>query len=109
MGCSWFNTETNKKKTSINTKNMHQIRQQKISSYETKSPAKNLQISSCSIATLSHIYKVLFCAFKGDAQNLPLEELVGGRSPPPSSSQRLTGMQNVLRSILLHTNNTIKD
>ena len=47
MGCSWFNTETNKKKTSINNKNMHQI-----SSYETKSPAKNLQISSCSIATL---------------------------------------------------------
>jgi hypothetical protein len=27
MGCSWFNTETNKKKTSINNKNMHQIRQ----------------------------------------------------------------------------------
>ena len=26
MGCSWFNTETNKKKTSINNKNMHQIR-----------------------------------------------------------------------------------
>ena len=25
MGCSWFNTETNKKKTSINNKNMHQI------------------------------------------------------------------------------------
>jgi hypothetical protein len=23
MGCSWFNTETNKKKTSINNKNMH--------------------------------------------------------------------------------------
>jgi hypothetical protein len=22
MGCSWFNTETNKKKTSINNKNM---------------------------------------------------------------------------------------
>ena len=26
MGCSWFNTETNKRKTSINNKNMHQIR-----------------------------------------------------------------------------------
>jgi hypothetical protein len=72
---------------------MHQIRCKKISSYETKSPAKNLQISSCSIATLSHVcnYKVQFCAFTGDAQNFPLEELVGGRSPP-SSSQRLTGM-----------------
>jgi hypothetical protein len=23
MGCSWFNTETNKKKTSINNKNMY--------------------------------------------------------------------------------------
>jgi hypothetical protein len=29
MGCSWFNTETNKKKTSINNKNMHQIRDKK--------------------------------------------------------------------------------
>ena len=26
MGCNWFNTETNKKKTSINNKNMYQIR-----------------------------------------------------------------------------------
>ena len=25
MGCSWFNTEKNKKKTSINNTNMHQI------------------------------------------------------------------------------------
>jgi hypothetical protein len=25
MGCSWFNTETNKKKTSINNKNMPKI------------------------------------------------------------------------------------
>ena len=89
MGCSWFNTETNKRKTSINNKNTHQIRRYKISSYETKSPAKNLQISSCSIATLSHVcnYKVQFCAFKIS----PLEELVGG-DLPPSSSQRLTGM-----------------
>ena len=80
MGCSWFNTETNKKKTSINNKNMHQ----KISSYETKSPAKNLQISGCSIATLSHVcnYKVQFCAFKGDAQYLPLRRVGRGRSPP---------------------------
>jgi hypothetical protein len=23
MGCSWFNTETNKRKTSINNKNTH--------------------------------------------------------------------------------------
>jgi hypothetical protein len=46
-------------------------------SYETKSPAKNLQISSCSIATLSHVcnYKVQFCAFKGNAQNLPLRRV----------------------------------
>ena len=51
MGCSWFNTETNKRKTSINNKNTHQIRR-----YETKSPAKNLQISSCSIGTLSHVW-----------------------------------------------------
>jgi hypothetical protein len=50
-----------------------------------KSPAKYLQISSCSIhvATLSHVcnYKVQFCAFKGDAQNIPLEELEGGDPP----------------------------
>ena len=67
MGCSWFNTETNKKKTSINNKNMHQIPHK-------KSPAKNLQISSCSIATLSHVcnYKIQFCAFEGHAQNFPL-------------------------------------
>ena len=32
MGCSWFNTETSKRKTSINNKNMHQIRRLKISS-----------------------------------------------------------------------------
>ena len=86
MGCSWFNTETNKRKTSINNKNTHQIRRLKISSYETKSSAKNLQISSCSIATLSHvcIYKVhvQFCAFKGDAQNLALRRVGRGRSPP---------------------------
>jgi hypothetical protein len=25
MGCSWFNTETNKKKTSINNKNMQKV------------------------------------------------------------------------------------
>ena len=86
MRCSWFNTETNKKKTSINNKNMHQIR-------------RYLQISSCSIATLSQVcnYKVQFCAFKGDTQNLPLKRVGRGRSPPPpppppSSSQRLTGM-----------------
>ena len=65
----------------------------KKSRYETKSPAKNLQIPNCTIATLSHVcnYKVQFCAFKGDTQNLPLEELVGG-DLPPSSSQRLTCM-----------------
>ena len=74
MGCSWFNTETNKKKTSINNKNMHL----------TKSPAKNLQISSCSIATLSHVcnYNVQFCAFKGDAHNLPLRRVGRGEISP---------------------------
>ena len=84
MGCSWFNTETNKKKTSINNKNMHQICRLKISSYETKSPAKNLQISSCNIATLSHVcnYKVQFCGFKGDAQNLPLRRVGRGEISP---------------------------
>jgi hypothetical protein len=43
----------------------------------TKSPAKNLQISNCSIATLSHVcnYRVQFCALKGDAQNLPLRRV----------------------------------
>ena len=83
MGCSWFNTETSKKKTSINNKNMHQIRDKK-SRYETKSPAKNLQISSCSIATLSHVcnYKVQFCAFKGDAQNFPLRRVGRGEISP---------------------------
>ena len=48
MGCSWFNTETNKRKTSINNKNS-------IKYIDKKSPSKNLQISSCSIATLSHV------------------------------------------------------
>ena len=70
MGCSWFNTETNKKKTSINNKNT-------IKYVDKKSPAINLQISNCSIATLLHVcnYKVQFCAFKGDAQNLPLRRV----------------------------------
>ena len=77
MGCSWFNTETNKKKTSINNKNMHQI-------VDKKSPVKILQISSCSIATLSHVcnYKVQFCAFKGDAHNLPLRRVGRGEISP---------------------------
>ena len=43
------------------------------------------------IALLSFNYKVQFCAFKGDAQNLPLRR-VGRGEIPPSSSQRLTGM-----------------
>ena len=85
MGCSWFNTETNKKKTSINNKNMHlkyvdkksPVMRPNLQPKIYKSPAKNLQISSCSIATLSHVcnYKVQFCAFKGDAQNLPLRRV----------------------------------
>ena len=77
MGCSWFNTETNKRKASINNKNT-------IKYVDKKSPAINLQISSCSIATLSHVcnYKVQFCAFKGGSQNLPLRRVGRGRSPP---------------------------
>ena len=31
---------------------------------------------------LSFNYKVQFCAFKGDAQNLPLRRVGSGRSPP---------------------------
>jgi hypothetical protein len=67
------------------TKRKHQLTIKTCIKYvDKKSSSKNLQISSCSIATLSHVcnYKVQFCAFKGDAQNPPLEELVGGRSPP---------------------------
>ena len=39
MGCNWFNTETNKKKTSINNKNMH------LKYFDKKSPVMrpNLQ------------------------------------------------------------------
>ena len=79
MGCSWFNTETNKRKTSINNK--------KISNYETKSPAKNLQISSCSIATLSHVHmyattRYNFVRLKAMHKISPLEELVGGGDLP---------------------------
>ena len=81
MGCSWFNTETNKKKTSINNKNMHQIRDKKSPFMR---PAKNLQISSCSIATLSHVcnYMVQFCALKGDTHNLPLRRVGRGEISP---------------------------
>ena len=69
---------------------MHQIRRKKISSYETKSPAKNLQISSCSIATLSHhrhMYATTrynFVRLKATHKISPLEELVGGGDLPLS-------------------------
>ena len=84
MGCSWFNTETNKKKTSINNKNMHQIVGKKSPVMRPNLQPKNLQISSCSIATLSHVcnYKVQFVRLKETHKISPLEELVGGRSPP---------------------------
>jgi hypothetical protein len=51
---------------------------------DKKSPAKNLQISSCSIATISYVcnYKVQFCALKGDAQNLPLRRVGRGEISP---------------------------
>ena len=76
------------------TNRKHQLTIKTCIKYVDKnSPAKHLQISSCSIATLSHVcnYKVQFFALKGDAQNLPLRRVGRGRSPP-SSSQRLTGM-----------------
>ena len=45
------------------------------------------------IALLSFNYKVQFCAFKGEVQNLPLRRVGrGGEDLPPSSSQRLAGM-----------------
>ena len=78
------------------TKRKHQLTIKTCIKYaDKKSPAKNLQISSCSIATLSHVcnYKVQFCTFKGDAQNLPLRRVGRGEISPPSSSQRLTGME----------------
>ena len=72
MGCSWFNTETIK--TCIKY-------------VDKKSPAKNLQISSCSIATLSHVHmyattRYNFVRLKAAHKISPLEELVGGRSLP---------------------------
>jgi hypothetical protein len=69
-----------KRKHQLTIKTCIKYIDKKISSYETISPAKNLQISSCSIATLSHVcnYKVHFCAFKGDAQNLPLRRVGRG-------------------------------
>ena len=70
MGCSWFNTETNKKKTSINNKNMHQI-------VDKKSPVVAQQ--------LYHMYATTrynFVHLKATHKISPLEELVGGRSPP---------------------------
>jgi hypothetical protein len=93
MGCSWFNTETNKKKTSINNKNMHQIRDKKspvmrpnLQPKIYKSPVVALQ--------LYHMYATTrynFVHLKAMHKISPLEELVGG-DLPPSSSQRLTGM-----------------
>ena len=44
------------------------------------------------IALLSFNYKVQFCAFKCDVQNLPLRRVGRGEISPPSCSQRLTGM-----------------
>jgi hypothetical protein len=63
------------------TKRKHQLTIKTCIKYvDKKSPAQNLQISSCSIATLSHVcnYKVQFCAVKGDAQNLPLRRVGRG-------------------------------
>ena len=83
------------------TKRKHQLT---IKTYIKYVHKKSRYETSCSIATLSHVcnYKVQFCAFKGDAQNLPLpalEELARGGDLPPSSSQRLTGMTVALDTI----------
>ena len=43
------------------------------------------------LLSFNYMYKVQFCAFKGEAQNLLLRRVGRGRSSP-SSSQRLTGM-----------------
>ena len=110
MGCSWFNTETNKRKTSINNK-----KHASNTSIKNLVMRPNLQLQHSNSITRTYVcnYKVQFCAFKGDAQNLPLrrvgrreisplEELVGERSPP-SSSQRLTGMGEITRVRLNET------
>jgi hypothetical protein len=62
MGCSWFNTETNKRKTSINNRNTHQIRWlKKISSYETKSPVVAWQLYHKYVIVLVFIIKLKYC------------------------------------------------
>ena len=77
MGCSWFNTETNKKKTSINNKKSPVMRpnlQPKI----YKSPVVAQQ--------LYHMYATTrynFACLKATHKICPLEELVGGRGSPP--------------------------
>jgi hypothetical protein len=70
------------------TKRKHQLTIKTCIKYlDKKSPVMrpNLQpkIYSCSIATLSHVcnYKVQFCGFKGDAQNLPLRRVGRGEIP----------------------------
>ena len=82
MGCSWFNTETNKRKTSIKTR---------IKYVDKKSPVMrpNLQpkiYKSPVVAyQLYHMYATTrynFVRLKVTHKISPLEELVGGRSPP---------------------------
>jgi hypothetical protein len=69
MGCSWFNTETNKKKTSINNKNMH------LKYFDKKSPVMrpNLQ---------PKIYKSLRRISTMYVIPVNFWELLAGRSPP---------------------------
>jgi cephalosporin-C deacetylase-like acetyl esterase len=67
------------------TKRKHQLTIKTCIKYvDKKSPAKIYKSPVVAyIATLSHVcnYKVQFCAFKGDAQNLPLRRVGRGRSP----------------------------
>ena len=97
MGCSWFNTETNKRKTSINNKKTWIKYIDKKSRYKTQISSQkftNLQLQHSNSITCTYVcnYKVQFCAFKGGSQNLPLRRVGRGEISPPSSSQRLTGM-----------------
>ena len=92
MGCSWFNTETNKKKTSINNKNMHQIRDKKSPVMRPNLQPKIYKVPVVALQ-LYHMYATTRynVHLKAMHKISPLEELVGG-DLPPSSSQRLTGM-----------------
>ena len=124
MGCSWFNTETNKKKKSLV---MRPNLQPKI--YKSPFVAQQLLISLRlgfrriflsveqtetnpnlnEIKQLYHMYATTrynFVRLKATHKISPLEELVGG-DLPPNSSQRLTGMGQIhVSSLKLYTTST---